>query len=147
VRRILLPFTGTAISRRAVDAAIRLAIAEQATLVPAYLAAVPLTRSLEAPLPLECEGALPLLEAIEQLAIRRDVEVDSRIERGRSARDALQRLLDVEGFDRVVVPASNRSETGFSPDDVAWILDRVPGEVVVFRSASEDERVLDTASA
>ena len=41
VHHILLPFTGTEISRRAVDAALRLARAEGATLMPAYLAAVP----------------------------------------------------------------------------------------------------------
>ncbi|HVW46773.1 MAG TPA: hypothetical protein VHA76_06960, partial [Solirubrobacterales bacterium] len=41
VRHILLPFTGTEISRRAVDAALRLARAEGATLMPAYLAEVP----------------------------------------------------------------------------------------------------------
>ena len=38
VHQILLPFTGTEISRRAVDAALRLARAEDATLMPAYLA-------------------------------------------------------------------------------------------------------------
>ena len=60
--------------------------------------AVPLARSLEAPLPLECETALPLLEAIEQRALRRGVEVDSRIESGRSRRDALQRLIEAESL-------------------------------------------------
>ncbi len=44
--RILLPFTGTAISRRAVDAALRLARAENAVLMPAYLAEVPKQRGL-----------------------------------------------------------------------------------------------------
>ena len=73
------------------------------------------------------------------------VEVDSRIESGRSPRDALQRLLEVENFDRIVVPASYGSEAGFSPEDVAWILDRVPGEVMVFRGSSEDEHVIAAA--
>jgi len=41
VHRILLPFTGGAISRRALDAALRLARAEDATLMPAFLATVP----------------------------------------------------------------------------------------------------------
>ena len=47
VHQILLPFTGTEISRRAVDAALRLARAESATLMPAYLAAVPKQLPLE----------------------------------------------------------------------------------------------------
>ncbi len=41
VRRILLPFTGQAISRRAFEAAVRLAKAENAIIMPAFLARVP----------------------------------------------------------------------------------------------------------
>ena len=40
-RRILLPFTGPEISRRALEATVRLAKAEGATIVPAFLARVP----------------------------------------------------------------------------------------------------------
>ena len=40
VRRILLPFAGEAISRRAFEAATRLAKAENATIIPAFLARV-----------------------------------------------------------------------------------------------------------
>ena len=50
-RRILLPFSGEAISTRALDAAFRLALAEGATLMPAYLATVPRSLPLEAALP------------------------------------------------------------------------------------------------
>ena len=93
--------------------------------MPAFLATVPLRLSLEAPLTVQCQGALPLLDAIEQRAQRYEVAVDSRIERGRSARDSLQRLLAEEHFDRVVVPASSHAEAGFSAADVAWILEHV----------------------
>ena len=134
VTRILLPFTGGAISRRALDSAMRLARAEQATLVPAFLATVPLRLSLEAPLTVQCQGALPLLDAIEQRAQRYEVPVDSRIERGRSSRDSLRRLLAQEHFDRVVIPASSHAEAGFSAADVAWILEHVDSEVLVFRA-------------
>ena len=51
VRRILLPFTGQAISRRAFEAALRLAKAENATIMPAFLARVPRNLPLDAPLP------------------------------------------------------------------------------------------------
>ena len=67
-RRILLPFTGTSISRRAFDAAVRLARVEDATMMPAYLARVPRHLALDAPLPTQCLQAMPLLEAIEQRA-------------------------------------------------------------------------------
>ena len=128
-------------SRRALDSALRLARAEHATLVPAYLAVVPLRLDLRAPLTLECAGALPLLDAVEQRAHRFEVPVDTRIERGRSARDALQRLLAEERFDRIVLPAASHAEVGFSPADVAWILGHVDGEVLVFRAAGAAEVV------
>ena len=69
-RQILLPFTGTALSRRALDAAMRLAQVEGATLMPAFLATVPLHLPLDAPLPKQCTIGMPLLEAIEQRAVR-----------------------------------------------------------------------------
>ena len=89
--RILLPFTGSAISRRAFDAAVRLARVEDATLMPCYLATVPLNLPLDAPLPRQCLGAMTLLEAIEQRAATQDVAIDARISRGRTYRDALRR--------------------------------------------------------
>ena len=55
--RILLPFTGTAISRRSLDAALRLARAENATLVPAFLATVPRHLPLDAAVPTSAASA------------------------------------------------------------------------------------------
>ena len=50
-RRILFPFVAGALSQRALDAALRLAAAEGATLVPVFLARVSLDLPLESPLP------------------------------------------------------------------------------------------------
>ncbi|MGB0093252.1 MAG: hypothetical protein WBP81_12085 [Solirubrobacteraceae bacterium] len=50
-RRILFPFVAYALSPHALDAALRLANAEDATLVPVFLARVPLHLPLDAPLP------------------------------------------------------------------------------------------------
>ena len=47
---------------------------------------------------------MPLLEAVEQAALREGVPVDARIERGRTPTHTLRRLWDVEHFDRIVVP-------------------------------------------
>ncbi len=135
IHQILLPFTGSAISRRAVDAALRLARAEQATLMPAYLAAVPKRLPLECPIPAEAERAMPLLEAIEQRAAAQGVPVDARIERGRSYRHALERLLARERFDRVVVPAGANGGAGFSGEDLVWLLEKAPAEVLILRPA------------
>ena len=65
-RRILFPFVANALSARTLDAALRLANAEDATLVPIFLARVPLHLPLDAPLPHQSGIALPLQEAIEQ---------------------------------------------------------------------------------
>ncbi len=143
VHRILLPFTGTEISRRALDAALRLARAEEATLMPAYLAAVPLQLPLQCALPREAGQAMSMLEAIEQRATAQGVPVDARIERGRSYRHALARLLSEERFDRVVVPAHAEGVEGLSGDDLVWLLERAPAEVLILRPAPDDtNRVL-----
>jgi nucleotide-binding universal stress UspA family protein len=142
VHHILLPFTGTEISRRAVDAALRLARAEGATLMPAYLAQVPKSLPLECAIPKEAAKAMSMLEAIEQRASAQDVPVDARIERGRSYRHALARLLGEETFDRVVVSATATGSAGLSGDDLVWLLDKAPAEVLILRPGPEDQRVL-----
>ena len=63
--------------------------AQDGTLIPAYLAMVPQALSLEAPLGSEADGALALLELVEQRAAKAGVAVDARIERGRTPRHAL----------------------------------------------------------
>jgi len=143
VRRILLPFTGTEISRRAVDAALRLARAEDAELMPAYLAQVPMRLPLECSIPNEAGKAMALLEAIEQRAAAQGVPVDARIERGRSYRHALARLLDGERVDRVVVPAGGADGAeGLGGDDLVWLLEKAPAEVLILRPAPDDEKTL-----
>jgi nucleotide-binding universal stress UspA family protein len=142
VHRILLPFTGTEISRRALDAALRLARAEGGTLMPAYLATVPLQLPLGCPLPKEAAAAMAMLEAIEQRAAAQEVEIDARIERGRTYRHALERLLEEEDFDRVVVPAQANGGEGLSGDDLVWLLRSAPAEVLILRPAPEDRGIV-----
>ena len=79
--------------------------------------------------------AIPLQEAIEQRAAAFGVPVDARIERGRDYRHALRQTIAHERFDRIVVAAADRSGTGFSVDDVAWLLEHAPGEIIVLRPA------------
>ncbi|HVY96097.1 MAG TPA: universal stress protein [Solirubrobacterales bacterium] len=146
VHQILLPFTGTEISRRAVDAALRLARAEGATLMPAYLAQVPKSLPLECAIPAEAARAMPLLEAIEQRASAQGVPVDARIERGRSYRHALARLLEREAFDRVVVPASADGGEGLSGEDLVWLLQKAPAEVLILRPAAGEGKPMRPAT-
>jgi nucleotide-binding universal stress UspA family protein len=142
VRHILLPFTGAAISRRALEAAVRLARAENAVIMPAFLATVPRYLPLEAALPAQAGIGMPVLEAIEQRAQAEGVPVDSRVGRGRTFRDALERVLESEHFDRVIVSATNSPRNGFSAHDLEWLLERVPAEVMILRPAADDTRVV-----
>jgi hypothetical protein len=136
--RILFPFVGKALSTPAFDAALRLARAEGATLVPAYIAIVPLSVQLDTPLKKQAADALPLLEAIEQRAATQGVSVDSRIEAGRSVRHAFRLLMAHEQFDNVVVAGATNGD-GFSADDVAWLLDNAPGDILILRPARRSE--------
>ncbi|MGE0066252.1 MAG: universal stress protein [Solirubrobacterales bacterium] len=145
IHQILLPFTGSEVSRRALDAALRLARAEDATLMPAYLAQVPKSLPLECAIPAEASRAMPLLEAIEHRASAQGVAVDARIERGRSYRHALERILAQESFDRVVVPASVNGATSFSGDDLVWLLRKAPAEVLILRPGPDDRRMVRAA--
>jgi nucleotide-binding universal stress UspA family protein len=140
VRSILLPFTGQAISRRAFEAAVRLAKAENAIIMPAFLARVPMNLPLETALPVQCARGMPLLEAIEQRVASQGIPVESRVGRGRSARDALRRLLDQEHFDRIIVSAEEDSSDGLGYDDLRWLLERVPAEILILRPAPQDTR-------
>jgi hypothetical protein len=131
--RILVPFTGGNLDKTVLDAAIRLAQAESATLVPAYLLLVPLRYAEDSPLRDEVAVALPLLEAVEHAALRAGVPVDARIEKGRSTTHALRRLWDAEQFDRIVAPAPTNGRSGFSLDDATWLLANSPTETIVLK--------------
>ena len=125
--RILVPFSG-ALDPTVLNAAIRIARAEESTLVAAYLLVVPLQYPEEAPRRDQVAVAVPLLEAVEHAALRAGVPVDARIEKGRSLTHALRRLWEVERFERIVAPA-----TGFSAKELAWILTHAPAETIVLR--------------
>ena len=138
-RRILFPFVAQALSRRALDAALRLANAEDATVVPVFLARVPLHLPLDAPLPRQSGLAIPLQEAIEHRATTFGVPVEARIERGRTYRHALRTAIAHERCSRIVIAAAAHGHRGFDPDDVAWLLNHAPGEIVVLRPSKEDQ--------
>jgi hypothetical protein len=136
--RILFPFGAYGLAPRALDAALRLASAESATLVPVFLARVSLHLPLDTALPRQSKIAIPMQEAIEQRAVAFGVPVDSRIERGRSYRHALRQTIANESFDQIVIAAESSTAPGFDAEDVAWLLANAPGEIVVLRPAPAD---------
>jgi len=134
-KRILFPFDAHGLAGNALDAALRLARAEGGTLVPVFLARVPLHMPLDATLPRQSKLAVPMQDLVEQRAGKYDVPVDSRIERGRSYRHALRQMIEHERFDMIVLAAAAAGGPGFGADDVAWLLANAPGEIVVLRPA------------
>lgn len=132
-RRILVAFTRGHLEPTVLDAAIRIARAEEATLVPAYLIVIPMQFTLDAPMSQEVAMAIPLLEAVEHAASRADVPVDARVESGRTPIHALERLWNVEGFDRIVIPAPADLEPGFTPKELLWMLTHAPSETLILR--------------
>ncbi len=95
---------------------------------------------LETALPVQCARGMPLLEAIEQRVSSRASPVTRASGRGRSARDALRKLLEQEHFDRIIVSADEDPRAGLSYDDLRWMLERVPAEILILRPAPEDTR-------
>jgi hypothetical protein len=139
-RRILFPYVADGLSRQTLDAALRLASAEDATLVPVFLARVPLHLPIATPLPRQTAVATALQDAIEHTATTCGISIDARIECGRTYRHALRQTITNERFDRVVLAASKPGHGGLNPDDIAWVLAHAPGEIIVLRPGTNDHR-------
>jgi hypothetical protein len=131
--RLLVPFTSGGLDSTVLDAAIRIARAEDAVLVPAYLVVVPFKYAPSAPVKRQVSHAMPLLEAVEHAALRSGIAVDARIERGRTPVHALRRLWEVEHFDRVLAPAPRRHAPGFTTKELMWILEHAPSETLILK--------------
>jgi nucleotide-binding universal stress UspA family protein len=144
-RRVLFPFVASALSSNALEAALRLASAEGATLVPVFLARVPMNLPLQAPLPKQSESALALLETIEQRAAAHAVSVDARVQRGRDNRHALREAIASCTYDRIVIAAAIHGCPGFDAGDVTWLLQNAPGEIIVLRSAGMESGTCATS--
>jgi hypothetical protein len=138
-RRILVPFSGS-LDQTVLEAAIRIARAEDAVLVPAYLLIVPLQYGEDSPLRDQVKVAVPVLEAVEHAALRAGVPVDARIEKGRTLTHALRRLWDVEPFDRIVAPAPADGRGGFTEKELAWLLLNAPTETLVLKPRPREPR-------
>ena len=99
-----------------------------ATLVPVFLARVPLHLPLDAALPRQCDSALPLLEAIEQRAARAGVagRLADRARPHLPPRDPRAGRARARRHDGRRPPATPTS-AGLLPDDVSWLLEHVAG--------------------
>jgi hypothetical protein len=51
-------------------------------------------------------------------------------------------MLDEEHVDRVIVSATSNPTKGLTADDLEWLLEKVPAEVMILRPDPEDHRKL-----
>ena len=108
--------------------------------MPAYLIMVPFSLALDSPLRQRGRGGAAGARGGRAAGPGRGDPVDARLERGRSLRDALRRLWEVESFDRILLPVSADERTGFDERDIAWILMNAPTETLALRPASGSVR-------
>jgi hypothetical protein len=57
-----------------------------------------------------------------------------------SASNVLGVVVDTEEVDRVIVSATANSRKGLSADDLEWMLEKVPAEVLILRPDPQDRR-------
>lgn len=132
-RRILFPFDSRTLSLDALDVALRIADSERAVLVATHLSLVPMSLALDAPLSRQNDAAVDLLDELELRAASAGVEVDARIEAGRTYRHALARAYRRQDLDRVVIAARSGTGHGFGSEDIAWALDHTLPELLVLK--------------
>ena len=148
VHQILLPFTGTEISRRAVDAALRLARAEDATLMPAYLAAVPKQPAAGVRDP-ERGGEGDADAGGDRTARHRPGRAGRRPDRARPLLPPRARA-PARAARPSTASSSRRPPTGaagFSGDDLVWLLREGPGRGADPAARPEDRRVVSASGA
>jgi hypothetical protein len=68
------------------------------------------------------------------------------VARGRTVRHALEGLLAEEDVDRVLVPATDDPHVGLSGDDLVWLLERAPAEVLILRPRPQEAESLSGRS-
>ena len=128
-----MPFTGGTLDRRFSTLAIRLAQAEDATLVPAYLLLVPLATQTPLILLAAAVAKLFLYDLVELNLMARAVAFIAVGLLLLAGGIVYQRLWDEEHFDRILTPAPNGRGGGFTSKDVTWILAHAPAETIVLK--------------
>ena len=125
-RRILFPFIGDNVSESALKAVLRLARVEDATLVPVYIATVPLHLALEAPIP--ASAGRPCL--CSRRSSSRPPAPAWRWTAG--SRPAARRATRSSSWSTpsgstVSFPRRRARQRRLSPEDIAWLLESAPG--------------------
>ena len=89
---------------------------------------------------------MPLLEAIEQAAAAARCPSTPASRAGAPTGTRSSCCSTRSRFDRVIVPATGNPRGGLSGDDLVWLLERAPAEVLILRPNATD-RVRVTGEA
>ena len=151
--RILFPFVGHALSRRALDAALRLARAERRDARAGVPRAGADARCRStSPLPRQCERGAAAARG-DRAARRAARRARRRAASSAAARCATRcaRLIDARALRPHRRRGRERRSDGLHGDDIAWLLDHAPGEVVIIRpdggTPAPRDRVRELAEA
>jgi hypothetical protein len=125
-RRLLLPLIGPTVGARTFQAALACARADDAIIRVLRLALVPRHLALDT---LDERPAAVAPDLVPHI-LRAGVRAEAWIQPGRTSRHALAHALDVY-YDCIVLGAGGSRCDGFSAADVAWLIPRAPGTIVV----------------
>lgn len=136
VRKIVVPVKPTVASTRAVELAARLAEPQKASLLLLAVVEVPYSLPLSAYSPRDrerCEAALAV--AREMLRAHEELPVETEVVPGRTAGEAILRVVKDRGADLVVMGMETRPGRARElSSTVQYVLQRAPCEVIVDRA-------------
>ena len=125
-RRLLLPLIGPTVGARTFQAALAHARADDAIIRVVRLAIVPRHLGLDA---LDEQPAAVAPDLVAHIR-RAGVRAEAWIQPGRTSRHALAQALDAY-YGCIVLGAGGSRCDGFSAADIAWLIPRAPGKIVV----------------
>ena len=103
IKRIMVPTRGAEHDERAVELACRLGQEQQSQIVLTYVLEIPLTLSLNTPLPQEEEKAQKAMQRSTEIVELHHLEAIPRVERDRQAGRGILRIAQDLGVDLVVI--------------------------------------------
>jgi chloride channel protein, CIC family len=136
LNRIVVPLVESVASERAVELAARLASDEKSEIILAFVIEVPLSLSLDTPLPVLEEKATHILETGEFIVKQHKLKAETRIIRHRTAADGILQLARETNADLIVVGTGLPQRRTFAElgHTVMELLRRAPCEVIIAKA-------------
>ncbi len=134
LQRILVPLPERYGYERAVELACRLGAAQRAEIILAHVVEVPLTASLDAPMPAEQARAQEILGTARSIVGRYGLPVRIEVTADRSASSGILRLAQSEGVDAIVMSVGRAGGSDGIGRTAHDLLRRADCEVILDRA-------------